>query len=183
MANSCVKMTPNAPCHSCVLKLYSFTTRAWWSLALLSWSMPEPSGKNPIYGITWSFSTFRNLQGLDLTNLRNLFFLDGQCILLSNKPSSLIGWCHLPFYWHAKCVMSLPLANSFFFSPFCLCIVQRGTCFSMFLSVFSLCPQCFAFFSLWAHRRSVLCSLFISPVHCFLIPCLPSVFGAHYLSI
>ena len=60
---SCVKMTPRAPWHWCVLMLHSFTTRARWILALSSWNMPEPSGKKKINdGITWSFSTFRNSQ-------------------------------------------------------------------------------------------------------------------------
>ena len=31
--------------NSCVIMLQSFTTRARWILALLSWNMPEPSGK------------------------------------------------------------------------------------------------------------------------------------------
>ena len=65
----------SAPWHSCVLMLHSFTTRAWWILALPSWNMPEPSGKKKsIDGITWSFSTFRNsadLLCLDLTNWSN----------------------------------------------------------------------------------------------------------------
>ena len=38
----------------CVLMLHSFTTRDWWIWALLSWNMPEPSGKKKsIDGITW----------------------------------------------------------------------------------------------------------------------------------
>ena len=73
VVNSCVKMTPSAPWHSYVLMLHSFTTRR--ILALLSWNMPEPSGKNKsIDGKTWSFSTFRNsadLLCLDLTNWSN----------------------------------------------------------------------------------------------------------------
>ena len=61
MANSCVKMTPRAPSHSCLLVLQSFSTRAWWILALSSWNMPEPSGKEKsIDWITWSIGTFRN---------------------------------------------------------------------------------------------------------------------------
>ena len=57
------------------LMLHSFTTRAWWILALSSWNMPEQSGKKKsIDGITWSFSTFRNsadLLCLDLNNWSN----------------------------------------------------------------------------------------------------------------
>ena len=45
VASSCVKMTPRAPSHSCVLMLHSFTTRAWWILPLSSWNMLKPSGK------------------------------------------------------------------------------------------------------------------------------------------
>ena len=47
--NSRVKMPPHAPWHSCVLMLHSFTTRARLILALLSWNMPEPSGKKKIH--------------------------------------------------------------------------------------------------------------------------------------
>ena len=58
-----------------VCRLHSFTTRAWWILALSSWNMPKPPGKKrSIDGITWSFSPFRNsanLQCLDLTNWNN----------------------------------------------------------------------------------------------------------------
>ena len=90
MANSCVKMTSHAPWHSCVLMLHSFTTTAWWILALLLWNMPEPSGKKKFnWWVTWSFSTFRNsadLLCLDQTNHNTTIFWfkwnDGQCIMM-----------------------------------------------------------------------------------------------------
>ena len=118
-ANSCVKMTPHARWHSCVLMLHSFTTRAWWILALLSWNMPKPSGKKKSnWWDNLAFSTFRNsadLQSLDLTNWSNPrslqfadvnrndnFFLDGQCISLPIKTflnvSAILLKCQVQFF-------------------------------------------------------------------------------------
>ena len=110
VASSCVKMT----C-SLTLMEHFFTTRARWILALLSWNMPEPSGKKKsIDGITWSFSTFRNswiampwpdqlrqpqiitLQFADL-NRNYIFFWTGS-VVVGCSHRMLLPWTHVPTY-------------------------------------------------------------------------------------
>ena len=112
VANSCVKMTPHALWHSCVLMLRSFTTTARLILALSSWNMPEPSGKKKwIDGITWSFRNSADWQCLtEATPDHNpticifklktkifeflffFFFLDGHCTLpLNFRAPSCLG--------------------------------------------------------------------------------------------